>query len=446
MKLTKDNPILTAYALGELGPDEAAEVAAAVRADESLQAEVDAIAALGCELQTELDAEPMGELSAFQRATLIQKAEEIDQAAMGRHSPVSRRQRWLAVAAAGLLVAGALGLWVLGRPIGPTGPVMAGTSPRSAPTLSPLGPIAMGTPAPIEDSGFFDPWQETVGSTAQQPAKARSLAGSGNPTEDSLFRAASALPVSTFGLSVNDASYRHVHQLIIEESRLPEPALVRVEELINHFPYDCAAPAENKAEPLAVRADMARCPWAPEHVLLRVVIHPRPNESGPGMDVSEVVATDARARVVFNPAAVDRWRLIGFDGPLSGSDVECGTRVVAGRSLTVLYELAGVRQGRGSACTIRAEYRLPGESKPRRMALAVPGGSVRRFEDAPADFRLVATVAGFGMILRDSPHKGTCTIASLLEYAETLLGDRPTCRQAEFVQMLREARGLLPVD
>ncbi|MCP4644425.1 MAG: DUF3520 domain-containing protein, partial [bacterium] len=151
-------------------------------------------------------------------------------------------------------------------------------------------------------------------------------------------------------------------------------------------------------------------------------------------------------RVVFNPAAVDRWRLIGFDGPLSGPDVECGARVVAGRSLTVLYELAGVRQGRGSACTIHAEYWLPGESKPRRMALAAPGGKVRRFEDAPADFRLVATVAGFGMILRDSPHKGTCTIASLLEYAETLLGDRPTCRQAEFVQMLREARGLLPVD
>ena len=445
MKLTKDNPILTAYALGELDPVEAAEVAAAIGADESLRAEVDAIVDLAGELEAELQAEPTPRLSDFQRATLIQRAEEIDRAAISSYSPPRRRRRWLAVAAALLLAAGAVGLWTLHRPSGPMGPVVAGILPAPAPTPNPLGPTPMSTPTQIDDRGFFDPWHASVGSVALRPDGTPDRLGQTGPSEDSPFQAAAKLPGSTFGLNVDDASYRHIHHLIFEESRLPEPSSVRIEEMINHFPYDYAPPVGGQAKPLAVRVDLARCPWARGHVLLRVVVQGRPVPGRDWADPPEIIARNARVRVAFNPAAVASWRLIGFDGPLSEPDAGSGGLIAAGRSLTVLYELAPTGTAKeSSVCTVRAEYRLPGEDRLRKLTSRRQGVAVGRFEDASADFRFAASVAGFGMILRNSPYKGTCRTAGILDMAEASLGDDSAGWRSEFIGVLREACMLPP--
>lgn len=450
MKLSKDNPLLTAYALGELSPAEAAEVASAVLADESLRAEVDAIGALAEELEGQLAAEPMGRLSDFQRATLFQRAAEIDRAAISPAALAGRRWRWPAVAAAVLLAAGAVGLWALLRPPVPTGTNVAQHYPIPqpapnvpAPLLYPLGPTPMGTPNP----DFFDPWHPSVGSAALRSGATHSQPSDASPSEDSPFRAAAELPASTFGLNVDDASYRHVLQTIIDESRLPEPSSVRIEELINHFTYDYAPPVGGETEALTVRADVVQCPWAAGHVLLRVAVQARPGEGRAWADPPEIVARDARVRVVFNPAAVASWRLIGFDGPLSGPDAGPGGLIAAGRSLTVLYELAPAGAApAASICTVRAEYRLPGEARLRQLALSAAGGAAGRFEDASADFRFAATVAGFGMILRNSPYKGTCTAAGMLDAAAASLGDDRTGRRSEFIGVLREACNLLPAE
>ena len=119
-----------------------------------------------------------------------------------------------------------------------------------------------------------------------------------------------------------------------------------------------------------------------------------------------------------------------------------------------LYELAGAgKAGHGvpprttaaqaaTICTIRAQYRLPGEAKLRRLTLRAAGGVVGRFEDASTDFRFAATVAGFGMILRKSPYKGTCTVAGMLDAAQASLGEDPMGRRSEFVGVLHEACNL----
>ncbi len=88
------------------------------------------------------------------------------------------------------------------------------------------------------------------------------------PGENS-FQAAREVPRSTFSLDVDTASYsilrRHLRQGV-----LPPPGFLRLEELINYFPYDYAPPTDGR--PLAVHLEIAECPWQSAHRLLRVGI------------------------------------------------------------------------------------------------------------------------------------------------------------------------------
>jgi len=437
MKLSKDNWLLTAYALGELGAVESGEVESAILADESLRAEVEAIRVLAGELEGELAAEPMPRLPAPARAGLERRAEELDRAEAARALRWGRGLRWVAVAAAAILAAGAAGMWILLRPGTPVAPPIVKNEITPAPTPpSPVpGPKLVPTPSPYEPyktgtpSDFYEPSQPSVGSAA--------VPGAGQQR-------------STFGLNVADASCRYVRQLILEEGRRPEPSDVRIEEMINHFRYDYAYPGEGDG-PLSVRADLAQCPWSAGHVLLRVAIQARAGAAQAGAKGAEIVAGDARVGVSFDPAAVAGWRLIGYDGPMC-EEAAHGEQIAADWQVTALYELvpagkAGESGGAAlaAACTVRLEYKLPDGGRVRQVAVS-PVGPAGRFEDASDDFRFAATVAGFGMILRNSPYKGTCTFEGMLKQAQSAMGDDRLGQRSEFAQVLREATGLPPAE
>lgn len=80
--------------------------------------------------------------------------------------------------------------------------------------------------------------------------------------------------LSTFAVDVDTASYALVRQHLLRGSR-PDPASVRVEELVNSFPYDDAPPAADDPCPLALRAQVAAAPWAPGRRLVRVALKAR---------------------------------------------------------------------------------------------------------------------------------------------------------------------------
>ncbi|MCA8920876.1 MAG: von Willebrand factor type A domain-containing protein, partial [Planctomycetes bacterium] len=77
---------------------------------------------------------------------------------------------------------------------------------------------------------------------------------------------------STFSVDVDTAAYANVRRFLSRRV-LPEPALVRTEELINYFAYAYAPPADGAA--FAVHTEVAACPWAPSHRLLRIALKGR---------------------------------------------------------------------------------------------------------------------------------------------------------------------------
>ena len=90
----------------------------------------------------------------------------------------------------------------------------------------------------------------------------------GQISDNPIHRVAEA-PVSTFSVDVDTGSYSNVRRLL-NGGALPPADAVRVEELINYFPYDYALPRDGR--PFAVHTALAPAPWNAQRVLLRVAI------------------------------------------------------------------------------------------------------------------------------------------------------------------------------
>ena len=75
-------------------------------------------------------------------------------------------------------------------------------------------------------------------------------------------------PLSTFSVDVDRASYANVRRYVSTMRQRPPKDAVRIEELINYFPYDYADPTGE--HPIAVRSAMAAAPWNPSHRVVRI--------------------------------------------------------------------------------------------------------------------------------------------------------------------------------
>ncbi len=83
-------------------------------------------------------------------------------------------------------------------------------------------------------------------------------------------RSAKEDPVSTFSIDVDTASYSFVRRSL-KDGVLPQPDTVRVEEMVNYFPYDWKGP--NAAEtPFNATVSVMPAPWNAEHKLMHVAI------------------------------------------------------------------------------------------------------------------------------------------------------------------------------
>ncbi|SFN96183.1 Ca-activated chloride channel family protein [Chitinophaga sp. YR627] len=90
-----------------------------------------------------------------------------------------------------------------------------------------------------------------------------------SPVNENSFHTVSSDPLSTFSIDVDRASYSNVRRFL-NEGNMPPVDAVRVEEMINYFDYKYSNPTDNV--PVAIRTDMAVCPWNTAHQLVRIAL------------------------------------------------------------------------------------------------------------------------------------------------------------------------------
>jgi Ca-activated chloride channel homolog len=182
------------------------------------------------------------------------------------------------------------------------------------------------------------------------------------------------------------------------------------------------------------------------------------------------IAKDVKIQVEFNPAQVSAYRLIGYENRLLAkedfnNDKVGAGEIGAGHTVTALYEVvpAGAEppvwtasvealkyqpsanpksrfQGQKSdeLLTVKIRYKEPAGDVSNKLEFALRDAGAR-FEDASEDFRFAATVAGFGLVLRDSPHKGSLTLAEVSAWGRASLGSDTGGYRNEFIGLVDQA-------
>ncbi len=125
-------------------------------------------------------------------------------------------------------------------------------------------------PAPAEALGLRgDP-----DAPRPRPADAEDFANE----DASPVRVVAEEPVSTFSVDVDTASYSVVRTWLNEWGELPDPDAVRIEELVNYFPYAYEPPGE-RGGPFRPTVTVSETPWNPDTLLMHIGIQGRQPET-----------------------------------------------------------------------------------------------------------------------------------------------------------------------
>jgi Ca-activated chloride channel homolog len=172
------------------------------------------------------------------------------------------------------------------------------------------------------------------------------------------------------------------------------------------------------------------------------------------------IAKDVKMQVEFNPAKVKSYRLIGYEKRMLraedfADDKKDAGELGSGHTVTALYEIVPVEgafagrqeltyqttQVKDSAlasaelATIRFRYKKPREDVSSEIVRKVPAVS-ESLGKAGKNIGFAAAVAEWGMLLRNSEHKGGASYSQVLENARKAKGADNEGYRAEFIRLV----------
>lgn len=518
IRLNADDPRLTAYALDELEGEEQKQVGAAVASDPALQAVVDEIRATAEQLMVDLKSEPLpppaqpAHLKPYQTVrpprmfafpywmvaslaaaaclvviVVVRKLQLSDEDS----PPTSERladNSETARKSAGSPVAGQrqadnhvdvvfpptegdardsaenpTDQWGVVVPNAPSNEVAAARGMRTG---------ATGGTAPVAKSV---PSAAALSATAPSRVRPPAIADVVGTDQDHAFLPTAQSPLSNLPTDIGTSGYAIVRRSLLDGHRPPR-AIVRLEELVNYFHYSYPAPERGAKAPFAAALEVASAPWAPQHRLVRIGLKARELPAG---ERDSIVARGVSVQVEFNPAQVQSYRLLGYEGTAPGdgnpNPSDAGAvDVESGRTITAFYEVvpaAGYRRaesgqrtadsgdGKGTETgnpasaasslapqdllTVRIRYQALEDGKPGLLEFPLVDNGAA-FAGASNDFKFAASVAEFALVLRDSPYKSGATLPDALLWAEKSAGPTPDANRREFISMVKRAQSIEP--
>jgi Ca-activated chloride channel homolog len=176
------------------------------------------------------------------------------------------------------------------------------------------------------------------------------------------------------------------------------------------------------------------------------------------------IAKDVKFQLEFNPAKVKSYRLVGYENRLLNNedfedDKKDAGEMGAGHTVTALYEITPAKgknkgeiklkyqdteikeaaYGTNELLTLKMRYKEPDGMKSQLMEKIVHD-NVHSIEETSENFRFAVAVAQFGMLLRNSEHKGQATFDNTLALAQSAKGKDEENYRGEFIGLVESAR------
>ena len=174
------------------------------------------------------------------------------------------------------------------------------------------------------------------------------------------------------------------------------------------------------------------------------------------------IAKDVKIQVEFNPAKVKAYRLIGYENRILNKedfndDKKDAGDIGSGHSVTALYEVipADSKEQVSSVdplmyqttqvvpskdlMTVKLRYKNPDEDQSIKIVKTMPMNPARE-DNRSENFLFAASVAQFGMILRDSEHKANASYDQALSLAKTGKGEDEAGYRQEFIRLIKKSR------
>ena len=177
------------------------------------------------------------------------------------------------------------------------------------------------------------------------------------------------------------------------------------------------------------------------------------------------IAKDVKLQIEFNPAKVQGYRLIGYENRLLNkedfnNDKKDAGDLGSGHTVTALYEIIPigvksnfiekvdslkyqgqnekVKSNHDELMTIKFRYKKPDEDQSQLIEHPVIDQHVAMAQTS-INFRFVAAVAQFGMLLRNSEFREQSTYANALFLAKNAMGKDSEGYRAEFLGLVKKA-------
>ncbi|WDF69553.1 von Willebrand factor type A domain-containing protein [Sphingobacterium oryzagri] len=183
------------------------------------------------------------------------------------------------------------------------------------------------------------------------------------------------------------------------------------------------------------------------------------------------VAKDVKIQVEFNPAYVQAYRLVGYENRLLeaadfNNDAKIGGDMGVGHTVTALYEIVPVgvnssvvgsvdalKYQRNESpniltsskelATVKFRYKDPQSETSKLQQVVVENTSFKVFDKTTKDYQFAASVAEFGMLLRNSAYKQQASFDGLIARAKAAKGDDSEGYRMEFIRLAEDAKALL---
>jgi Ca-activated chloride channel family protein len=179
------------------------------------------------------------------------------------------------------------------------------------------------------------------------------------------------------------------------------------------------------------------------------------------------IAKDVKIQVEFNPAKVAGYRLLGYENRMLANrdfndDKKDAGEIGAGHTVTAIYEIvpAGEKvendgielkysqvqpsdtRFNSELLTVKLRYKEPQQNTSKLLTMGLMDGG-QDIANASENLKFAASVAQFGLLLRDSRYKGNASMGSVYSLANAARSNDLNGYRGEFINLVGQAKGLI---